>query len=110
MATKTELGKIETAEFKLINGYLLGLELCFLLNGGGSGICDSGRNMVNVNEECEWDLPRQRSEAMEKVMDSIHTILEAAKVDCVSKLKNVPVEVIIEGNSFKSFRILTEVL
>ena len=43
-------------------------------------------------------------------MEFINDILKAAKANYVSELINKPVEVIIENNAFKDFRILTEVL
>ena len=44
------------------------------------------------------------------VIEYIDRILEDAKVNYVSELLNKPVEVTIENNTFKDFRILTEVL
>lgn len=43
-------------------------------------------------------------------MEFVNDILKAAKVNYVSELINKPVEVTIENNTFKNFRILTEVL
>ena len=43
-------------------------------------------------------------------VDKIYQILQDAKVNYVSQLVNKPVEVVIEKNTFKDFRILTEVL
>lgn len=37
-------------------------------------------------------------------------LMEAAKVDKLSKMKDKPVEVVFEGNVLQSWRILTEVL
>ena len=39
-----------------------------------------------------------------------YDIIQQAGVDSVEKLKGIPVEVTLENNAFKSFRILTEVL
>jgi hypothetical protein len=43
-------------------------------------------------------------------MRTISTLMHNAKVDDVMKLKGIPVEVAMDGNCFKGFRILTEVL
>lgn len=86
--TEKVLGKIKFAEFGKVPDYpfLTGLQLVFSLNGGGSSI---GNPNVTID---------------------IEKILNDAKVNYVSELKGKPVEVEIENNRFKSFRILTEVL
>jgi hypothetical protein len=43
-------------------------------------------------------------------MRYISSLLKDAKVDSVDKLKGKPVEVTLDGNQLKSWRILTEVL
>jgi hypothetical protein len=43
-------------------------------------------------------------------MRYVSKLLKEAKVDSVDKLKGKPVEVTFEGNTLKSWRILTEVL
>jgi hypothetical protein len=102
------LGKIESVDVRLIEGYLLGLDMTFKLGEGG-GIGSGGMYTVNINNECRWE-KAERSTAMEAAMDMIAETLKIAKVDCVAKLKNMPVEVMVSENCFKSFRILTEVL
>ena len=107
-----ELGKITSAEFGSIRDYpfLFGLQLTFSL---GSGICveDGGKYTVNLSDSCKWDSKTQKYEAIEKyVAKFTHDTLRAAKVNCVSQLVGKPVEVEIEANCFKDFRILTEVL
>ena len=44
------------------------------------------------------------------MIEDLDLILQDAKVVYVSQLINKPVEVEIEDNTFKDFRILTEVL
>lgn len=64
---------------------------------------------VNISPECNWkDLNRE--ESITKSVEEVSRILEDAKVNYVSELLNKPVEVTIENNTFKDFRILTEVL
>ena len=46
----------------------------------------------------------------ELTLDELYEILKDAKVNYVSQLVGKPVEVEIEDNMFKDFRILTEVL
>lgn len=104
-----ELGKITFAEYGTMRDYpfLIGLHLCFKM--GSSGIGDGGKYTVNISPECNWkDLNREA--AITKTIEYIDRILEDAKVNYVSELLNKPVEVTIENNTFKDFRILTEVL
>lgn len=59
----------------------------------------------------EWkreDLNRE--ETITESIEKVNQILKDAKVNYVSELLNKPVEVTIENNTFKDFRILTEVL
>ena len=108
--TKKILGKITSAEFGFIGDYpfMMGLQLRFSL-ADGSSIGDGGKYTVNMNKDCQWK-SMTRSEGMEWMADNVKKILNDAKADHVSKLINKPVEVTIEANCFKDFRILTEVL
>lgn len=108
MITK-ELGKITFAEFGTIRDYpfLIGLQLCFKM--GSSGVGDGGKYTVNISPEAKWkDLNREAT--ITKYIEEVSRILEDAKVNYVSELLNKPVEVTMENNTFKDFRILTEVL
>lgn len=51
-----------------------------------------------------------REESITKSVEEVNQILKDAKVNYVSELVNKPVEVTMENNTFKDFRILTEVL
>lgn len=104
------LGKIDYAEIGMIADYpfLFGLQLGFSLNGGKFGICDGAKFAVNMNVKCDWD-EKEREYAIAKMMDFIYDTLKDAKVRSVSDLVGIPVEVTIVNNTFKSFRILTEV-
>ena len=50
------------------------------------------------------------SESSAYASEKVYQILKDAKVNYVSELVNKPVEVTIDKNCFKDFRILTEVL
>lgn len=108
MTTK-ELGKITFAEFGTIRDYpfLIGLQLGFRMDG--SAVMDGGKYTVNISPECKWN-ELNRETTITKSIEEVNQILEDAKVNYVSELLNKPVEVTLEGNSFKDFRILTEVL
>lgn len=103
------LGKITFAEFGTVHDYpfLIGLQLGFSM--GGSGVFDGGKYTVNINPECRWE-ESERTVAITAMVENISTILKDAKAQYVSDLINKPVEVTLENNTFKDFRILTEVL
>lgn len=104
------LGKITKAEFGMVNDYpfLFGLQLYFSL-GDGSCIGCGSKYTVNISKECRWE-ESERREVIVKKIEELNKILKDAKVNHVSQLVNKPVEVEIEKNTFKDFRILTEVL
>lgn len=108
MTTK-ELGKITFAEFGTVRDYpfLIGLQLGFRMDG--SAVMDGGKYTVNISPECKWK-KMNREATIIKSIEKVNRILEDAKVNYVSELLNKPVEVTIEDNTFKDFRILTEVL
>ena len=108
MTTK-ELGKITFAEFGTVRDYpfLIGLQLGFRMDG--SGVMDGGKYTVNISPECKWK-EMNREATIIKSIEEVNRILKDAKVNYVSELLNKPVEVTIEDNTFKDFRILTEVL
>ena len=108
--TEKILGKITFAEFGTIRDYpfLIGLQLGFDLAGGAS-IMDGGKYTVNISPACKWE-KYDRADAVVKTVEFVDKILKDAKVNHVSELINKPVEVTIENNTFKDFRILTEVL
>ena len=104
------LGKIDFAEYGTIRDYpfLIGLQLGFKL-GDGSCVMDGGSNTVNIDKECRWE-ESEREAAVTVSVEKVYQILKDAKVNYVSQLVNKPVEVTIDKNCFKDFRILTEVL
>ena len=104
------LGKITFAEFGTFTDYpfLIGLQLGFHLGDGGE-IMDGGKYTVNISPACKWG-DQSRADAITKSVEFVDKILRDAKVNHVSQLMGKPVEVTIENNTFKDFRILTEVL
>ena len=104
------LGKITNAEFGTIKDYpfLIGLRLVFSM--GGYVCSDGGKYTVNIDSECKWNDENERQATITKYIEKIYEILNDAKVNYVSELIGKPVEVTIEDNTFKDFRILTEVL
>lgn len=104
------LGKITSAEFGQVRDYpfLFGLQLDFKL-GDGSFIGSGSHYTINISAECRWE-ESERHAAIVKIIEHANKILEDAKVNYVAQLVNKPVEVEIEQNTFKDFRILTEVL
>ena len=105
MMTIKILGKITFAEYGTVKDhpFLMGLQLGFKL-GDGTNVMDGGSNTVNISKECRWE------EAITVNIEKVYEILKDAKVNYVSELINKPVEVTIDKNCFKDFRILTEVL
>ena len=103
------LGKITFAEFGQYpdRPFLFGLQLGFDFNG--SGVFDGGRYTINISDECRWERI-EKLEAIEVIINHLDKTLKDAKVNFVSGLIGKPVEVILENNTFKDFRILTEVL
>ncbi|WP_149692918.1 hypothetical protein [Bacillus cereus] len=105
------LGKIVKAEFGTHRNrpFLMGLQLEFRFDGN-SGVNCGGKHLINVSDHCNWDSEEQKNAAFQKVIKDVHKILEEAKVNTVSELVGKPIEIIIEDQMYKSFRILTEVL
>jgi len=113
MSLTKHLGKISSITFGL-GGYqesMLGLHICFDFDC--SGICTTKSTWdwetVKHTENCKWT-EQSRLDKYAEIMCYISTLLKDAKVRDISQLKNIPVEVRLDGNSFYDFRILKEVL
>lgn len=104
------LGKIDFVEYGRVKDmpFLMGLQLGFKMEYGGVGC--GGKYTINMSKACKWDREEERECTITKYVDDLYEILKQAKVDYVSQLKNIPVEITLENNTFKDFRILTEVL
>lgn len=105
------LGKISWAEFGTVKDFpfLFGLQLRFSMKGCGVG--DGSKYTVNVEPSCKaWSTPKERTTTITQYMEKVDIILGEAGVNYVSELVGKPVEIVLENNTFKDFRILTEVL
>lgn len=105
------LGKIESVKFGRNSDrpFLFGLDITFSLGGGGGCGANFSVNMTKPNQYTHFTQEEQDKHLVE-TMTFIWELLKTAKVNDISQLKNIPVEVEIKGNMFKDFRILTEVL
>lgn len=107
------LGKIQSAYFG-IGGYqdaMIGLHLSFSMQSSGIGTTISAWDSERIkwSEHCKWS-ESDRDKNYSEIVRKVSLYLSQAKVDRVEKLKNVPVEITIDGNSLKDWRILTEVI
>lgn len=102
----TYLGKISSVSFGLYEGrFGLTTDLAF----DGSGCRDFIGNPAVYRDTFQypqsvWDDDRLR------MLERVQQIMEDAGVSDISDLKNKPVEVVVQGNALKSWRILKEVL
>jgi hypothetical protein len=108
-----KLGKIESVSFGLggYQGAMLGLHVT--LGNGSWGVGDTRANWDSEQIECsdhsKWT-EEDRDGWYAEIMRYVSSLLKDAKVDSVDQLKGKPVEVTLDGNMLKSWRILTEVL
>ena len=107
------LGKITSVNFGL-GGYqdaMLGLTIG--LGNGSWGVSDFkgtwDAETIERDEYTKWT-EEDRTKGYDETMRYLSKLFKDAKVSCVYKLKNIPVEVTFDGNLLKEWRILTEVL
>lgn len=105
------LGKISKAEFGSHSDrpFLMGLQLEFKFDSN-SGVSDGGRHLINIGDNCQWESEEEKNVAYQHVLKNLSNVLKDAKVNHVSQLVGKPIEIEIENQMYKSFRILTEVL
>lgn len=107
------LGKISSIYFGLggYQGATLGLHISFSMTGSGVSTSISAWDYENIKhtKNCQWD-EDARTEQYIKIIKQISKYLSEAKVDRIEKLNGVPVEITMEGNCLKEWRILTEVI
>jgi hypothetical protein len=107
------LGKIESVKFGLGGYQDSQLGLSVTLGNGGWGVGDFNGNWdaerIKWSEHCKWT-EEDRDKGYSETMRYLSKLLNAAKVDSVDKLKGIPVEVTLEDNTLKEWRVLTEVL
>lgn len=101
------LGKITRAEFGTIYDmpFLMGLQLTFYFDG--NGVSSGSRYCTNISKKMSDE---DRQFEITKSLDRVHKILKEANVNYVSELVGTPVEIELDSNVFKGFRILTEVI
>lgn len=108
---KKKLGKIRDLKFGL-GGYQdcqLGLSMTLDMKGSCVGAFVQGGWAIDRPDYAQWtevDRAKQQADLCTKLI----SLMKDAGVDDVMKLEGVPVEVTIEGNALKDWRILTEVL
>lgn len=108
------LGKIAEVSFGY-TGYQeqqFGLFLEFKLAGGygvSTTIAESWAIDMKCTEHSKWT-EADRMSGFANTMRKINELMKQAKVQEVSKLKGIPIEVTLEGNLLKEWRILEEVL
>lgn len=111
---RKELGKIEKVEFGHC-GYqesFVGLRVEFKFNTCTHVSDDIRGGWYQGNEwteNCKWSIEGNRLQHAIMVEQVSQTLIDA-KCEYISQLKGKPVELIIENNCLKSWRILTEVL
>jgi len=114
MALTKHLGRIDHVHFGL-GGYqesMLGLHICFSFDHS-SGICATKSTWdyatINHTQNCKWT-EQSRMDKYADIMRFISNTLNLAKVRSIGDLRNIPVEVRLDGNNLYDWRILTEVL
>ncbi len=107
------LGKIQQVRFGL-GGYqdaCIGIH--FTLGGDGWGVQDTksawDANMIKCTEHTLWT-EEERSKQYDEIVRYISDLLRQAKVDSITRLKGIPIELEFDGNCLKDWRILTEVI
>jgi len=111
---KKYLGKIASINFGL-GGYqesMLGLHVCLDFDAH-SFICTSNSTWdfvtIEHSKHTKWT-EQSRQDKYAEIMCYVSKLLNQAKKRHISELKNIPVEVTMDGNTIHSWRILEEVL
>ena len=114
---KKKLGKITDAQFGKVhdNDFLFGLKLDF--GGAGWGV-STHKYLMNISGDCKWKNSEERMKVMDNIMLETYDLLQQSKVNDVSGLIGIPVEVEFDceekdsswGSRIIDFRILKEVL
>ncbi len=105
-----ELGKIKSIDLKIEDGRFGLFTTLFFSSSGVLDIKSTwDYEQVEITERTKWT-EEDRDQESAEIMRTISKLLNDAKVDSLSKLVNKPVEIILDRNMLKSWRILTEVL
>lgn len=105
-----EIGVIQSAKFGW-SGYQdvqIGLSVTLKMKGSGVVSFD-GFWGLERSDHCKWTEEERQRYLGETVM-RLAKILTDAKKNHVEELVGVPVEVTLDGNLLKSWRVLTEVI
>jgi hypothetical protein len=108
-----KLAKISKVQFGY-GGYqecCIGLSLTFESKSTGVGtfIGAWDPEIIKCDSFCKWT-EKDRSEELVKLMRKVSKLLKQAKIEDIMDLKGKPVELELEGNCLKDWRILEEVL
>lgn len=107
---KKVLGKIKEVHFGCGGYQNMQIGISFVFENKEMEVEDFwGYWSIERIKGAEWT-ERNRIEHLGKMCMRIHKLLTEAKVLHIDNLKNIPVEMTIDGNMLKSWRILTEVL
>jgi hypothetical protein len=108
-----KLGKIQSVRFGHGGYQDVCIGITVSLGDGSWGVSDFkgawDPELVTTSEYTKWT-EKDRTKSIDESIRFVSKLLKEAKVDSVDKLKNIPVEVIFDGNLLKEWRILTEVL
>lgn len=107
---ETKIGKIQHVEFG-IGGYQDAcIGVSFTLGSAPWGVSDFwGTWAIERNKRCEWT-EEDRIRRLGEMVMRLNATMQAAKVTSIDKLKDTPVEVIFDGNTLKSWRVLEEAI
>ena len=109
---KSELGKIERANFIITSEGLIGLQLT--LTGRNWGSVDTSYATLDLNKhpvrDGIGDDTQTRLSKYALVLKNISDLLHKAKVHSVKDLEGTPVEIMFENKTLKNWRVLEEVL
>ena len=108
-----ELGKIEKVRFGHCGYQDSCLGISFVLRGKGWGLIDSkstwDAELIEHTENSQWT-EEDRDKQYSEIMRYVSKLLKDAKVSNISELQGKPIEVTLDGNLLREWRILTEVL
>lgn len=108
-----KLGKIKSVRFGKGGYQNACLGISFSLGDGSIGVGDfkgfwDSESMKHTTN-CQWS-EEDRNKSYAETMRYVSKLLNEAKVNCISDLKDIPIEMTFEGNMLKEWRILTEVI
>lgn len=107
---ETKLGKIQNIKFGSGGYDNAQFGISFTLGGEGWGVGDfRGEWSGEPSRNALWT-KEDRQERFGGIMVWIMDLMATAKVNDITRLADIPVEVTFDGNTLKSWRILTEVL